>query len=148
MSWNKTKCTSAEIKWYPYKADSRNSPKFKRETEFIQIQTKEHILRVQAKRKLRLNPNPKKKIFSNAVKNTSDPIRSKYPTNSEQESESDTSSEDTTIAGTSEAKPRKNSPTAPPYGYGYFTTEKGKKKRSPYSPPLAVGGVRVKKARK
>ena len=117
-----------------HQAFSRNCPIYIRETEIVQIQTKERIPRLQAIRKLlRINPHPEL-IFSNAVKNTSNRTTSKSPTRTNQESQSESSEDD--------------SPPVPSYGHGYYTEGKGKKKRSPPSPPLTVGGKRVKRPRK
>ena len=102
---------------------------FKRDSVIIQIQIKERIPRIQALRKLiRLNPNPEL-IYSNAVKNTSNQTRSKSPTRSEQESQSD-SGEDKKMALKFYEKfesERENSPTVPTNGHGYYTKKKSKK---------------------
>ena len=71
----KYKCTSTGVRCChcrdDHQAFSRNYQLFKRETEIVQIQTKERIPRQQVIRKLlRINPHPEI-IFSNAVKNTS-----------------------------------------------------------------------------
>ena len=66
--------------------------------------------RIQAIRKLLRQKPITEFIFSNEVKDTSNPTTSKSPIRYEQESQSD-SSED-------------NSPTVPAYGYGYNTKEK------------------------
>ena len=117
-----------------HQAFSRNCPIFKRETEINQIQTKERIPRLPARRKLlRVNPHPKL-IFSNAVKNTSNRTTAKSLSTSEQESQSESSEE--------------NLPPLPSYGHGNYTDGNGKNKRSPPSLPLTVGGVRRKRPRK
>ena len=96
---NKDKCTCTEVRCCDrgddQQAFSRNYPKFKRETEIVQIQTKERIPGLQAIRKLlRINAHHEL-IFSNAVKK-----ESQYE-----------SSED-------------NLPLVPSYGYGYYTKRK------------------------
>ena len=109
-----------------HQAFSRNCTIFKRETEFIQFQTKERIPRLQAIRKLlRLKLNPES-IFPNAIKNISSPTRAKSPTRYEQESQSD-SSEDTNVLIFFETigNEEDNSPTVPIFGLGY--QEKSKK---------------------
>ena len=63
----------------------------KREIEIIQIQTKQHIPRLQAIKKVIIMKSNPELNFSNAVVNTSNPTRSKYPTRSEQESQSESS---------------------------------------------------------
>ena len=148
---NTNKCTSTEIKCYHCEADhqafSNNCPIFERETELIQIQTKERIPRLQAIRKLlRLNPNPGV-IFSNAVKNTPNPTRSKSPIRSEQESQSDPS-EDTnvTLKFYENLRMKKTAQRLyRPTSTGTILRKKEKRKRSPPSPPLTV---RVKRPRK
>ena len=89
----KVKCTSPAVRCshcgVDHQALSRNCPLFKREEEIVQIQTKEHIHRLQLIRKLhRLNQNPEL-LFSNAVRNTPNPTTSKYQTRSEHESQFD-----------------------------------------------------------
>ena len=114
----------------------------------IQFRTKERIPKLHAVRNLlKLNPNPEI-ILSNPVKNTSNKTRTKSPTRSEQENQSD-SSEDTTVLKFFEnfGNEEDNSPTVPTYGCGYYTKENVRKKRSPPSPPLTVGGLRVKRER-
>ena len=126
----KDKCTSTEVRYChcgeDHQAFLRNCPIFKRETEIVQIQTKERIHRLHAIRKLlRLSPNPEL-IFSNAVKNTPNRTTSKSPSKSEQESQCESGEGD--------------SPTVPSCGHGYYTQGKDQKKKSPPSPPLTVGG--------
>ena len=135
---NKDKCTSTEVRcWHlgdDHQALSRNCPIFKKETEIVQIQTKEPIPRLQAIWKvLRINPHLEL-IFSNAVKNNSNRSTSKFPTRTNEESQSKSSDN--------------NSPPVPSYGHRYYTEGKWKKKRRQLSPPLTVVGRRVKRPRK
>ena len=84
-----------------------------------------------------LNEIPELK-FSNTVKSTSNPFRSKSPTTSEKGSRSD-SSQNTKVTlkfFDNFGNERDNSPTVVTYGHGYFTEIKGKKKTSLPSPPL------------
>ena len=143
---NKDESTSTEVRCCHRKADlqafSRICPIFKRETEIIQIQPNDIIPRLQAERKLHTLNQNRELVFSNAVKKTSNPTRTKSPTISEQESQSD-SCEDTNVLKIFEnfGNVEDNSPTVPTYGHGYYTKERVQKKRIPLSPPLDVGGV-------
>ena len=88
---NRDKCTSTEVRCChsgdDHQALSTNYPLFKRETEIVQIQTKECITRLQAILKLhRLNLNPEF-IFSNTVKNSSNRATTNSPTRTDQESQ-------------------------------------------------------------
>ena len=147
----KDKCTSTEVRCchcgVDHKAFSRNCAIFKRETEIVQIQTKERAPRLQALRKLlRLNPNPDL-IFSNAIKNTSNPTASKYPTRSQQESQS-SCSEDTNVTQfffDNFGNEEHNSPTVPSYGHAYYT--KGKLKIE-MEPTLPTTNYRWRKSEK
>ena len=122
---NNDKRYSTKIRCCHCEADhqvfSGNCPIIRRETEIIQMQTKVRIAKLQAIRKLlRLNPNPKL-IFSNAVKNTSNPTELKSPTRSENESQSDSSDGTNVTLKNFEnfGKEEDNSTTVPTYGLGY-----------------------------